>query len=136
MMWLWDNRQTIIPGKSVGALLLRIVHNKALNRVKHNTVLTKVHQQIEHNLKSQFESPDMYLSIELTELLEQALSRLPENLRQVFVLSRVERMSYKEIAQQLGISVKAVDNRLARTMKILKQELKDYLPLLLFLLDI
>ena len=76
------------------------------------------------------------MSIELTELLEQALQRLPENLRETFLLSRVERLSYKEIAERLGISVKAVDNRLSRTMKILKHELKDYLPLLLFLLSI
>ena len=84
----------------------------------------------------QFENPDLYMSVELTELLEQALQRLPENLRETFILSRVERLSYKEIAQRLGITVKAVDNRLSRTMKILKHELKDYLPLLLFLLDL
>ena len=136
MMWLWDNKQTLIPGKSIKALLLRIVHNKALNRIKHNNVLSRVHQQIEYNLREQFDSPDMYLSTELTELLERALEKLPNNLREVFILSRVERLSYKEIAEKLGITVKSVDNRLSRTMKILREELKDYLPLLLFLLDL
>ena len=135
-MWLWDNRQTIIPGKSVGALLLRIVHNKAVNQIKHNAVFTKVHKQIENNLREQFENPDVYLSTELSELLERALAKLPENLREVFILSRIEKLSYKEIADRLGINVKAVDNRLARTMKILKEELKDYLPLLLLFLDL
>lgn len=136
MMWLWDNKQTLIPGKSIKALLLRIVHNKALNRIKHNNVLSRVHQQIEYNLREQFDSPDMYLSTELTELLERALEKLPNNLREVFILSRVEHLSYKEIAEKLGITVKSVDNRLSRTMKILREELKDYLPLLLFLLDL
>ena len=136
MMWLWDNRQTIIPGKSVGALLLRIVHNKAVNQIKHNAVFTKVHKQIENNLREQFENPDVYLSTELSELLERALAKLPENLREVFIISRIEKLSYKEIADRLGINVKAVDNRLARTMKILKEELKDYLPLLLLFLDL
>ena len=136
MMWLWDNKQTLIPGKSIKALLLRIVHNKALNRIKHNNVLSRVHQQIEYNLREQFDSPDMYLSTELTELLERALEKLPNNLREVFILSRVERLSYKEIAERLGITVKSVDNRHSRTMKILREELKDYLPLLLFLLDL
>lgn len=136
MMWLWDNRQTIIPGKSVGALLLRIVHNKAINQIKHRTVFTKVHKQIELNLREQFENPDMYLSVELSEMLERALTKLPENLREVFILSRVERLSYKEIAERLNINIKAVDNRLSRTMKILREELKDYLPLLLLLLEL
>ena len=136
MMWLWDNKQTIIPGKSINALLMRIVRNKALNNVKHNTVLSRVHKQIEASLREQFESPDLYMSVELAELLEKALKSLPDNLRETFILSRVERLSYKEIAERLGISVKAVDNRLSRTMRILKQELKDYLPVLLFLLSI
>ena len=136
MMWLWDNKQTIIPGKSINALLMRIVRNKALNNVKHNTVLSRVHKQIEASLREQFESPDLYMSVELAELLEKALKSLPDNLRETFILSRVERLSYKDIAERLGISVKAVDNRLSRTMKILKQELKDYLPVLLFLLSI
>ena len=136
MLWLWDNKQTIIPGKSINALLLRIVRNKALNNIKHKTVLSRVHKQIESSLREQFENPDLYMSVELTELLEQALQRLPENLRETFILSRIEHLSYKEIAERLGITVKAVDNRLSRTMKILKQELKDYLPLLLFLLSI
>ena len=68
---------------------------------------------------------------ELQQLLENAIKQLPENLREVFILSRVEQLSYKEIAERLDITVKAVDNRLARTMKILRQELKDYLTIIL-----
>ena len=131
MLWLWDNWETIAPEKSVKALLFRIVHNKAVNCIKHNAVLSRVHQQIEQRLSGQFESPNFYLDKELQQLFENALQRLPDNLREVFILSRVEQLSYKEIAQRLGINVKAVDNRLARTMRILRQELKNYLPILL-----
>lgn len=131
MLWLWDNWETIAPEKSVKALLFRIVHNKAVNCIKHNAVLSRVHQQIEQRLSEQFESPNFYLDKELQQLFENALQRLPDNLREVFILSRVEQLSYKEIAQRLGINVKAVDNRLARTMRILRQELKNYLPILL-----
>ena len=134
MLWLWDNWDTIVPEKSVKALLFRIVHNKAVNRIKHNAVLSRVHQQMERNLSQHFESPNFYLDKELLQMLDEALQRLPENLREVFVLSRVEQLSYKDIADRLGITVKAVDNRLARTMKILRKELKDYLPIILALL--
>ena len=130
MLWLWDNWETIAPEKSVKALLFRIVHNKAVNCIKHKAVLSRVHQQIEQRLSEQFESPNFYLDKELQQLFENALQRLPDNLREVFILSRVEQLSYKEIAQRLGITVKAVDNRLARTMRILRQELKNYLPIL------
>lgn len=49
-------------------------------------------------------------------------------------MSRVEHLSYKEIAERLGIAPKAVDNRMVATMKFLRRELKEYLPLLLFLI--
>ena len=131
MLWLWDNWDTIVPEKSVKALLFRIVHNKAVNCIKHGAVLSRVHQQIEQRLSKQFESPNFYMDKELQQLLENAVRQLPDNLREVFILSRVEQLSYKEIAERLDINVKAVDNRLTRTMKILRQELKDYLPLIL-----
>jgi RNA polymerase sigma-70 factor (ECF subfamily) len=120
-----------MPEKSVKTLLFRIVHNKAVNCIKHKAVLTRVHQQIEQRLSERFDSPNFYLNEELSQMLEDALQRLPDNLRQTFLLSRVEQLSYKQIAERLNITVKSVDNRLARTMKILRKELQDYLPIFL-----
>ena len=127
MLWLWDNWDTIVPEKSVKSLLFRIVHNKSVNCIKHKSVRTRVHQQIEHNLSQLFESPDFYFATELRQMYEEALNRLPEPLREVFYLSRVEQLSYKEIAERLGVTTKVVDNRLARTMRILRKELGEYL---------
>ena len=136
MLWLWDNWDTIIPEKSVKTLLFRIVHNKAVNCIKHKAVLTRVHQQIELRLSETFNSPNFYLNEELSQMLEDALQRLPDNLRQTFLLSRVEQLSYKQIAERLNITVKSVDNRLARTMKILRKELQDYLPIFMLALGV
>ncbi len=136
MLWLWDNWDTIMPERSVKTLLFRIVHNKAVNNIKHKAVLTRVHQQIEQRLSETLDSPNFYLNEELTQLLEDALQRLPDNLRQTFILSRVEQLSYKEIAERLNITVKSVDNRLARTMKILRKELQDYLPIYILVLGV
>jgi RNA polymerase sigma-70 factor (ECF subfamily) len=87
-------------------------------------------------LSETFDSPNFYLNEELQQLLEDALQRLPDNLRQTFLLSRVEQLSYKEIAERLNITVKSVDNRLARTMKILRKELQDYLPIFMLALGV
>src|SRR5690606_12690185 len=51
------------------------------------------------------------------------LKKLPSGCRQVFILSRYENMSYKEIAEQLGISVKTVENQIGIALKILKSYL-------------
>lgn len=59
--------------------------------------------------------------------IQQAINQLPEKCREVFVLSRYEEMSYKEIAQALQISVKTVENQMITALKKLRVSLKEYL---------
>jgi RNA polymerase sigma-70 factor (ECF subfamily) len=56
---------------------------------------------------------------------------LPEKCREVFQLSRFEEKSYKEISEELNISVKTVENHIAKALRIMRSELSEYLPLLL-----
>jgi RNA polymerase sigma-70 factor (ECF subfamily) len=59
---------------------------------------------------------------------------LPEQCRLVFKLSRLEELKYAEIAEQLNISVKTVENHMGKALKIMREQLKDYLPLLIALM--
>lgn len=59
--------------------------------------------------------------------IRQAVAQLPEKCREIFVLSRYEEMSYKEIAQTLQISVKTVENQMITALKKLRVSLKEYL---------
>lgn len=61
------------------------------------------------------------------------LEELPEPYREAFEMNRFENRTYKEIAEELGISAKTVDYRIQQSLKILRVKLKDYLPLILFL---
>lgn len=58
---------------------------------------------------------------------------MPEQCRRAFELSRFEELSYKEIADRLGIATKTVENQIGKALRILRTELSDYLPLLLLL---
>ncbi len=72
------------------------------------------------------------LSVQARELegrLEQALAKLPERCREVFVLSRKEQLKYAEIAAVMNISVKTVENQMGKALRILHEELRDYLHL-------
>jgi RNA polymerase sigma-70 factor (ECF subfamily) len=60
-----------------------------------------------------------------------ALQKLPERCREVFVLSRKQQLKYAEIASVMNISVKTVENQMGKALKILHQELKEYLNLFL-----
>ena len=72
---------------------------------------------------------------ELQEIIQRALDTLPERCREVFIKSRIEGLKYKEISEELGISVNTVENHIVTALKKLRVALKDYLPLLLFLVN-
>ena len=73
---------------------------------------------------------------ELTRNIEAALARLPESYREAFEMNRFQNMTYNEIAQKLNVSSKTVDYRIQQALKLLRVELKDYLPLLMALVRI
>lgn len=62
---------------------------------------------------------------ELKEKYEKALANLPEKQRTVFLMSRLEECTYKEIAERLGLSVKAIEKRMKLALQQLRKEL-DY----------
>lgn len=58
---------------------------------------------------------------------------LPEQTRRIFIMSRYENKPYKEIAETLGMTTKGVEYHIAQALKKLHVNLKDYIPLLVFL---
>ncbi len=133
MLWLWENKETIIEEMSLKSLLFTIVKNKCLNKVKSLQVRTRVHSDIIEKYKEQFESPDFYLENELYEIYSKALNKLPKTYREAFEMSREQQLTHKEIAEILNVSPQTVNYRLGKALEILRAELKDYLPLLLLL---
>ena len=69
-----------------------------------------------------------------TRILE-AIETLPLQCRLIFKLSRFEEMKYAEIANQLNISVKTVENQMGKALKVMREKLKEYLPLLILLFN-
>jgi RNA polymerase sigma-70 factor (ECF subfamily) len=134
MMWLWENRRTIAAEMSVKSLLFTIVKNKCLNSISHRQIKQRVHEDLYQKFVDCFEDPDFYVHGELVEKLNQAIQNLPEDYRKAFEMNRFEELTYREIAAQLGVSPKTVAYRISQSLKILRIELKDFLPLLYWLL--
>ena len=67
-------------------------------------------------------------------IVNKCLDKLPPQTRRIFEMSRIQGMSYAEIAQELDISVRTVENHIYRSLVIMKIELKDYMTALLFAL--
>lgn len=104
MMWLWENRKTLIPELTLKTLLFTIVKNKALNKISHFEIKRKVHQEIAEKYETEFSSPDFYLENELFRLYEEALRKLPAEFRQAYEMNRSLQMTHKEIAEKLNVS--------------------------------
>src|SRR5690606_21076651 len=107
------------------SLLFTIVKNKALNKVSHHKVRSKVHQEIINKYDNEFSSPDFYLHSELFVLYESALNTLPEEFRQAFEMNRNDNLTHREIAEKLKVSPQTVNYRIGKALKILRVELKD-----------
>ena len=134
MMWLWENRQTIANGATLKSLLFTMAKNKCLNSIAHERVKKQVHEKLYEKFTEQFEDPDFYIPGELMEKVDQAIKRLPEDYRKAFEMNRFDEMTYKEIANKLDISEKTIAYRISQALKILRRELKEYLPFLLWIL--
>jgi RNA polymerase sigma-70 factor (ECF subfamily) len=68
---------------------------------------------------------------ELEKNLRDALNELPEQCRTIFQLSRFNDLKYREIADELKISVKTVENQMGKALKLLRAKLIEFLPLLI-----
>ena len=64
-------------------------------------------------------------------MLQVALRKLPPNIQTAFDMSRNQNMTYKEIAAEMSISPKTVESYISKALKLLRKELKDYLPIIL-----
>lgn len=133
MLYLWENREFITIEKSLKSYLFASVRNRCYNAIRNGRSRGRIHSLIYDKIKDTVENPDYYIANELAANLEKVIEELPENYRNTFKLSRFGEMSNMAIAQQLGVSVKTVEYRITQSLKILREKLKDYLPLLMLL---
>jgi len=132
---LWEKRGTIEVHTSLKSYLYRAVYNSSLNRVKHLKVQKKHDSWYKQVATVEHENAsEGLIENELDGMIQRAIDQLPPQCKTVFRLSRFENLSYSEIAQQLGISVKTVENHIIKALRTLREKLKDYLPLIIGLL--
>jgi len=134
---LWSDQKITIK-LSLNSFLFTMVRNSCLRYLEKQKVRNKYLESTK--LKLQEEELQFYMD-EKTSLIEQELENklnevlqsLPERCRQIFTMSRYENKKNKEIAEELDISIKAVEKQITKALATIRTEMKDYLPLLLFL---
>ena len=132
---VWEKRRELNIEVSLKSYLYRSVHNRSLNqKAKANVRRMYADQQSDNH--NHTEANTLLHHNELQMQLSQALDKLPEQCRKVFELSRFEGLKYAEIATHMNIALKTVENQMGKALRILREELNDFLTVyLLFLIS-
>ncbi len=121
---LWNNCIKVPEGKAK-SFLYTVTNNMFLNEVAHQKVVLKYAKQ-KSNEHTYSESPQFVLEEkEYYEKLQKAISNLTEAQRTAFLMNRVDGKKYAEIADILGISVKAVEKRMSQALAALRKDIKE-----------
>lgn len=115
---LWENRDFIERIDNMNAYLFRLVRNKCLDYLKHKVF----EQRYVESVQTSYEV-DVVEDNDTEILIRTAINSLPKRCRDIFLLSRVEGLKYKEISEQLGISVNTVECQMGIALKKLRIKL-------------
>lgn len=110
---IWSRRKTLDPKKSVKAYLYKSLTNLIINHLKLESSKNESYSDINE--------PHTNVNLDENIDIQTAINMLPEKLKSVFILSRVEGYKYSEIAEILKISVKAVEKRMSKALSLLRK---------------
>ena len=134
---LWRKREQLDVETQLKSYLFTAVHNRCLNHIRDRKKIVRHDLPMDTlGLPEYMESTDYLQQTELEMRIKDTIDGLPDRCRQIFVLSRFDDKKYSEIADMLGISVKAVEAQMSKALRILRESLKDYLPLVLVLFEL
>jgi len=136
---LWENREKVQKINGIASFLYRSVKTDCLNLIRHHKVVRKYKsrqlQERESNLHTEILNSLNFDSVtfsELENLIEKSIEELPDKCKQVFLKKRFENKKNKEIAEELGITIKAVEANITRATKFLKLRIANYVIILFF----
>jgi len=121
---LWEKCKDVVPN-AAPSFLYTVARNAMLNLIKKDQIRFKYAEETSEGLD--YESPEFNLEMqEFQQRLEKLINDLPDGQREAFLMHRIDKLSYKEIAERLEISVKAVEKRIHKALVKLRAELKDH----------
>ncbi len=120
---VWRKKDELKIQQSVLAYLKRACRNKTLNYIRDNNFKWEEDAVLSEMEDHGYTTDEMISAEELNAIIHDVIANLPERCGIIFSLSRFEEMSYNEIAKDLGISVKTVENQISKALKILREKI-------------
>ena len=138
---LWNIKEKIEITKSIKVYLVKAVHNTSINYLERLNLKNKLTDSLTYSdykllaWDSDYPLGQLYEK-EILDILDHGISALPDACREIFILSRNEDMKYSDIADKLRISVNTVKTQIKIALAHLRENLKNYLMILLFFMGI
>ena len=136
---LWEKRSEILTD-NFEAYLFQIVIRRCLDHLKSEHTQSRIRQNqakyrmLAYEINSLSEcNPNRLYAHEIERLYQECIAQMPTLTREVFLANRIQNKTYKEIAEEQGISVRQVTTEIQNALSSLRRALKDYLPILLLL---
>lgn len=118
---LWEVRNRI-DRKTVKSYLYTIAQNTTINQQKRKQLLYKFQKTRTSHLDA--DTPEKLAEMaQYEERLQQVIASLPDGGREVFLMNRLEDLTYQEIADRFGLSVKAIEKRMSKVLRIIREQL-------------
>lgn len=142
LIYYWENRTRLGEDVNVPAYVLTTIKHKCLNYLQsqclHKDVTDEILSHEQWKLQTSIATleacePYELYSNEIQQIVNDTLKSLPQRTREIFLMSRVENISHKEIAKQLGMTTKGVEFHISKALKQLRIELQDYFPFILLI---
>jgi RNA polymerase sigma-70 factor (ECF subfamily) len=121
----WEKRESISIQASFKAYLFRSVYNRSINEyTRSKKIINEEIAVLNETSGSVSDDPILLMQAqEVQKKIDQAIATMPDGCRTVFMLSREDQLSYKEIAEMLQISVKTVENQMGKALRIMREHL-------------
>ena len=124
---LWEKRETLAITTSLSAYMYTATHNRCLKFLDHRQIEHKYEKYYREQITDPYEpAADLTSMNEIQRIINKTLDSLPEKCSRIFRLNRFEGLRYNDIAQKLSISVKTVEANMGKALKILRENLKEY----------
>ncbi len=130
---IWINRKNLDHSKSIKTYLFTAVKNNSLKHLRHINV-EKRHSIITIDSNEEISPANILEKNEIAERLNQEINSLPEKCKEIFSMSKFDKLKYAEIAEILDISVKTVETQMGRALKKLRKNLRHFLMLIIWLI--
>lgn len=133
---IWEKKEKLPIDATVSGYLYKSVYHESLNWLRHEKVKFSHQQHTLYSMQNETDNASERIRTkQLEEHLQKALNELPEKCRTIFQMSRFDELRYREIAEELGISIKTVESQMGKALSLMRTKLVEFLPMMIGLIN-